>query len=488
MQRLVRCSWPLVLSLLFACSEGTPGPGVDPTEKDSGAGAPIDTGVLAPGQDAGFADATSNPGSDASAPGPDAGAPVDTGVVITPDAGTTFADATPSPDGSTSLPDASDPGPAVLNPGWIGGPCQTSADCPFTGGFCLTGAQGWPSGTCSQSCTRTCPDQAGPLNSVTFCIDDGNGDATGECVSRCDFTLSPTGCRSGYVCLPEKRISEATTVRNVCVPVSGVPGRAAPAFDIGAACATPSDCNRNTCITALPGGYCTQEACNIVGCPSGASCWNLGGTQETFFACLKNCSTGTQCRTGEGYQCDGDSTCWALPPPPPVCDLTGGPTDCSPYAAMATQDFVVVTKHSRRLTLCRGATAVGSYCVGLGTVPVGDKEREGDRKTPEGVFYIPRKIPNSEYYKAFLISYPDSADAQRGYAAGLITAAERDAIIAAQNAQSEPPQNTNLGGLIEIHGNGSGQDWTWGCIAADDSTIDVLWPTIDVGETVVVLP
>ena len=44
------------------------------------------------------------------------------------------------------------------------------------------------------------------------------------------------------------------------------------------------------------------------------------------------------------------------------------------------------------------------------------------------------------------------------------------------------------GGLIEIHSGGSGNDWTWGCIAIENSAIDALWQTIGVGDTVVVEP
>lgn len=433
-----------------------------------------DAGAETP--DAGFEDVAQNDsGSDAGAASPDANAP----DASAPDAN--VADATPPDSGPV------DPGPQVLNPGWIGGPCTSSSDCMFSGASCLPNAGGWPGGTCTQSCDRTCPDQTGPLNSVTFCIDDGNGDALGTCVSRCDFTLSPTGCRAGYVCLPEKRMNQPSVVRHVCVPQTGVPGRPQPAFDIGAACTSASSCNRAACITDLPGGYCTQEACDIVGCPAGSSCWNLGG-QEQYFACLRDCAQPSECRTAQGYTCDSDQTCWWTPPPGGVCNLAPGPNDCAAYAAQASRDFVVVTKHQRRMTLCNGATAVQSWCIGLGSSPVLDKEREGDRRTPEGIFYVPRKLPNSQYYKAFLLSYPDTADAQRGLSQGIITQAEYNAIVAAQNARTEPPQNTNLGGLIEIHGNGGSSDWTWGCIAGDDSAIDVLWPVIDVGETIVVLP
>ncbi len=488
---------------LLACAAEPPSlPPVDALE-DAGAAAPLDAGVAG---DATVEDSGTTPPADAGLPAVDAGLPAPDSGAGAPDAGTMLADSgapppvdagTPSPDAGATSPDAGapptdsgvpvDPGPAVLNPGWIGGPCTTDADCSFTGGRCLTGASGWSGGTCTQDCTRFCPDQTGPLNSVTFCVDDGDGDSDGACLSRCDQTLSPTGCRQGYVCLPDHRMSERGTVRNVCVPRSGFPGRPTPRFDIGEACVSDGDCERATCLSGLPGGYCSQEACDVVGCPSGSRCFRLG--LEDYNVCLKTCGSDAECRSGESYACDTDSTCWYSPPTRPGCDLTGGAARCAHWAPQAQgRDFVVATKASRRMTLCDGAREVQSWCMGLGSSPVLDKEREGDRRTPHGVFYIPRRLPQSQFYKAFLLSYPDSADAQRGLSQGLITRAEHDAIVAAQNARREPPQQTGLGGLIEIHGGGGTSDWTWGCLAIDNAAIDRLWTVLDVGDIIVVEP
>ena len=70
----------------------------------------------------------------------------------------------PNPDTVTE-----DPGPFDINSDFIGGACNNDNECPFTNGFCLTDAEGWPNGMCTQACTLTCPDQAGAA--VTFCID-----------------------------------------------------------------------------------------------------------------------------------------------------------------------------------------------------------------------------------------------------------------------------------------------------------------------------
>lgn len=151
-------------------------------------------------------------------------------------------------------------------------------------------------------------------------------------------------------------------------------------------------------------------------------------------------------------------------------------------------NYVVVRKSARNVALCDHGSLVQNYRAGLGFAPTGTKEQEGDGKTPEGVFYIPRLVPNSSYYKAFLLSYPTKADAARGEADGLINASVRAQIEAAHDACTEPPQTTALGGLIEIHGKGSSSDWTLGCVALDNQAIDVLWSILDVGDSIVVLP
>jgi hypothetical protein len=150
--------------------------------------------------------------------------------------------------------------------------------------------------------------------------------------------------------------------------------------------------------------------------------------------------------------------------------------------------YVVVHKSKRNVALCSSGALVKNFRSGLGFAPAGSKEKQGDGKTPEGVFYAADLLPNSDYYKAFLFSYPTKADAARGLAAGIITAQDKDAIDKAQDTCAVPPQDTGLGGAVEIHGDGSSKDWTVGCVALDNEGIDALWGVIAKGDTLVVLP
>jgi murein L,D-transpeptidase YafK len=116
------------------------------------------------------------------------------------------------------------------------------------------------------------------------------------------------------------------------------------------------------------------------------------------------------------------------------------------------------------------------YPIVLGLHPEGDKEVMGDRKTPEGEFYIAQKNPHSQFYKSLLLNYPNLEDISRGLRDGLITKSEAARLTRAnQNCQSVP-SNTRLGGIIEIHGKRFGsRDWTFGCVSLSDEDTDEVY-------------
>ncbi|GAC1550745.1 MAG: hypothetical protein NVS3B10_13660 [Polyangiales bacterium] len=151
-------------------------------------------------------------------------------------------------------------------------------------------------------------------------------------------------------------------------------------------------------------------------------------------------------------------------------------------------DYVVVHKSTRNVALCSTGKLVKNMRSGLGSTPSGAKMKVGDGKTPEGVFFVPRLIPDSMYYKALLISYPTAADAARGLSSGLISDDQKQQIDSAHAACAEPPQDTPLGGGIELHGSGGDRDWTAGNVALDNANVDLIWTNIGVGDSIVVLP
>jgi lipoprotein-anchoring transpeptidase ErfK/SrfK len=140
-----------------------------------------------------------------------------------------------------------------------------------------------------------------------------------------------------------------------------------------------------------------------------------------------------------------------------------------------TADSIVVEKASHRLTLFRDGVPVVSYSVALGQNPVGHKERAGDKRTPEGLYHIDARNPNSRFHLGLHVSYPNAADRARAARLGIPT-----------------------GGDIMIHGLPNGQgtvgaahrqyDWTNGCVAVTDEEIEELWQSVPVGTPIRILP
>jgi murein L,D-transpeptidase YafK len=145
---------------------------------------------------------------------------------------------------------------------------------------------------------------------------------------------------------------------------------------------------------------------------------------------------------------------------------------------------IVVEKAARRLSLYSDGRVVRTYKIALGTNPVDDKIRQGDRATPEGDFYVCVKNARSNFYLSLGLSYPNLEDAERGLRDKLITRAQRDAIARAIKNRRRPPWDTALGGEIFIHGGGTDGDWTFGCVALANPDIKELFDAVPMGTSV----
>lgn len=130
---------------------------------------------------------------------------------------------------------------------------------------------------------------------------------------------------------------------------------------------------------------------------------------------------------------------------------------------------IQVHKADRKLYLFHGSKVLKTYDIGLGFAPQGHKQFEGDGKTPEGLYYISHKNPDSNYHLSLGVSYPNDAD--RAFA----------------EAADQSP-----GGDIFIHGGPRGpvsaQDWTLGCVAVTDREIEVIYSMVKPGTPIYILP
>jgi murein L,D-transpeptidase YafK len=156
----------------------------------------------------------------------------------------------------------------------------------------------------------------------------------------------------------------------------------------------------------------------------------------------------------------------------------------SPRISDLKEPRVLIRKSSRIVEVYDGDRLAGTFAMALGFAPDLDKEIEGDGRTPEGDFYVFVKNAKSRFHLSLGLSYPAPEDARRGLAAGLITRDEHDEILKAAEERGAPPQKTSLGGEIYIHGGGTTNDWTEGCIALADDEMAELFDAIPLGTRV----
>jgi murein L,D-transpeptidase YafK len=149
--------------------------------------------------------------------------------------------------------------------------------------------------------------------------------------------------------------------------------------------------------------------------------------------------------------------------------------DAYDYNAEKHVDMLVVEKKQRKLYLYNNHKIIGSFPISLGKNPVGAKEKSGDNKTPEGVFWLSRKLCSPKYYRSLCISYPRPQD------------------VARANTKGFDP-----GGNITIHaqpiwnadGHGDSyslaRNWTEGCVAVTNKTMNKLWYAVREGIPIVI--
>jgi murein L,D-transpeptidase YafK len=136
---------------------------------------------------------------------------------------------------------------------------------------------------------------------------------------------------------------------------------------------------------------------------------------------------------------------------------------------------IVVHKKARTMELFNAGQVLKTYKIALGGEPIGAKTKQGDHRTPEGMYVIDSRNLHSQFHRSLHISYPNPADKERARRLGVPT-----------------------GGDIYIHGlpNGYGfigaahraRDWTDGCIAVTNAEIEEIWRLVENGTPVEIRP
>jgi len=149
-----------------------------------------------------------------------------------------------------------------------------------------------------------------------------------------------------------------------------------------------------------------------------------------------------------------------------------------------------VWKARRELWLVNNGQVERKFDVALGKEPDSKKLRRGDGRTPKGRYFICSKKPQSRFRRFLGISYPNVEDAEKAYREHLISGDEWADILFATLHQTTPPWSTALGGWVGIHGYGNREElqvnWTEGCIAVSNDSIDYLYDRVAIGTPVII--
>jgi lipoprotein-anchoring transpeptidase ErfK/SrfK len=163
-----------------------------------------------------------------------------------------------------------------------------------------------------------------------------------------------------------------------------------------------------------------------------------------------------------------------------MADLFGKPLDVPsppqpPSAQSLVADRVIVLKSRRLLELAQNGQVFQTFPIALGRDPIGPKQRQGDGRTPEGVYRIDWRTEDTKYTRELHISYPDQRDRERASA-----------------------MQANPGGAIFIHGLPRDygpfdppqwyKDWTEGCISVGNASIVKIWDAVPDGTPIEIHP
>jgi len=168
-----------------------------------------------------------------------------------------------------------------------------------------------------------------------------------------------------------------------------------------------------------------------------------------------------------------------------VMTINGKPVDKEqvlkpPQASQRTSasksvDKILVIKSARRLELISDGKVIRSYRISLGKQPKGPKLQEGDKRTPEGLYWVDWRKRSDKFNLAMHINYPNITDAAK---------ARREGV--------------NPGSMIMIHGTPDSEDnpeelfhtldWTDGCIAMKNYEMREVWNMVKDGTMVEIRP
>jgi murein L,D-transpeptidase YafK len=156
----------------------------------------------------------------------------------------------------------------------------------------------------------------------------------------------------------------------------------------------------------------------------------------------------------------------------------------APARARAMDDvpWLLIDTGARTVFVRSGERELDRFeAIAVGRGGVVDVHYANDHTTPRGRYRVTRINPRSKFRIFIGVDYPTLEHARRAYLDGRLRGESLDRIEAAVRRGVPPPEDTELGGAIGIHGIGAGSmrvhatlNWTQGCIALTNAQIERL--------------
>jgi len=150
------------------------------------------------------------------------------------------------------------------------------------------------------------------------------------------------------------------------------------------------------------------------------------------------------------------------------------PSEENPY-------YIIIDKSDYELKVYDDEGWYATYPIVFGSKDLGDKWREGDKKTPDGHFKVIQKKIHPKWSFELLLDYPNQESMQR---------------FNARKQKGLLPKNAKIGNGIAIHATRPEEEWTvdnfynWtdGCVSVKYTEMKDLFSFIPVGTPVTIQP
>lgn len=146
-----------------------------------------------------------------------------------------------------------------------------------------------------------------------------------------------------------------------------------------------------------------------------------------------------------------------------------------------TEYYIIIDKSDYELKVYDEEGWYATYPIVFGSKDLGDKMKEGDKKTPDGQFKVIQKKIHPKWSYELLLDYPNQTSIQR---------------FNERKQRGLLPKNARIGNGIAIHATRPQEEWTvdnfynWtdGCVSVKYSEMKDLYSYIPVGTPVTIKP